>query len=178
MNENEYIGKLGIRQATLEDIPNLVEIGRRLHELFPHSAYSYDPNRSDNYNAKLISTQLRGIILNHRGNYRFFIADDESGKPAGALICYADQMLFTQDLVASLMFYVVLPGHAGDGTALRLFRAFLHWAEGTGAKAINVATTSGEKIEELDRYLRRFGFRRTGGTYCLIPTSVTPRQDP
>jgi len=161
----EYRAKQRVRLARIEEIPVYVEMGRKFFEMTQYRAYNYSPPQ--------VESLLRAIIENRRGNARIFVAEDGAGKPVGLLIGGAERLMFTSDLVASIQVFAVLPGRASERAGLRLFRAFLKWSLDQGVKSVNFGVTSGEKIDKLDRFATRFGFRRVGGQYSLFATEAT-----
>lgn len=148
-----------IRSATLEDIPALVELGRRLHALTRFRIYDY--------NASRVGEQLRALIENRRGSHCFFVAEDGTGIPAGALIGCVERHFFSDLPVASIVQLVVLPERRMGGAGLRLLSAFRKWAENRDAFEICAGVNSGTDIGRMDRFLKRLGFRLTGGNYSL-----------
>lgn len=51
--------------------------------------------------------------------------------------------------------------------AIKLMMAFRKWAENRKAAELVVGVTSGEDIERTDRFLKKIGFRLTGGNYAM-----------
>ncbi len=162
----DYLKELGVRLATVEEIPWLVEMARQFNENTRFREYRFAPRR--------IAAQLRALMDGRGPRARVFLANDDAGRPVGVLIGCVQEMIFTEDPVAGVMFFWVLPGHAWDGAALRLLRAFARWSVDLGAKAINVAITSGEHIEQTERVFRALGFDYTGGTFSLSTSAMTP----
>lgn len=149
-----------IRFATLEDIPDLVELGRRFHALTRFRIYDY--------NASRVGEQLRALIENGRGSHCFFVAEDGAGAPAGALIGCVEKHFFSDLPVASIVQFVVLPERRMGGAGLRLLTAFRKWAENRNAFEICAGVNSGTDLGRMDKFLKRLGFRLTGGNYSLI----------
>jgi GNAT superfamily N-acetyltransferase len=161
-----YLRELGVRLATVEEIPVLVEFTREFNETTRFREYRHTPKR--------IAAQLRMLIEGRGFRSPVFIAEDSAGRPVGTLIGWAQDMIFTEELVAGIMFFWVLPGHAWDGAALRLLRAFARWALELGVKSINASITSGEKIEEYERVFKALGFTYTGGNFSFSTAAMTP----
>lgn len=157
---------MNIRPATLEDIPALVELGRRFHTLTRFRIYDF--------NAERVAGQLRALVENARGTHCFFVAEDGQGVPVGALIGCIERHFFSDLPVASVVQFVVLPERRMSGAGLRLLTAFRKWAENRNAFEINAGVNSGTDLARMDRFLKRLGFRLTGGNYSLpraIPVS-------
>lgn len=151
-----------IRYAALEDIPACIEFGRRMHAATRFVIYDY--------NAKRLEHNLRAVIevgQNANRTHSFFVAEDESGQIIGALIACVERHFFSDLLVASVIHYDVLPERRMGGAGLKLLIAFRQWAENRGAFELSLGVSSGVEMEKMDRFLKRLGFRQTGGNYAL-----------
>lgn len=156
-----------IRFATVTDIPACVEIGRRMHGMTRFSQYDY--------NAARVSKNLWAVIetgQNGKGTHCFFVAEDQTGKIIGALIACIERHFFSDLSVASVIHYDVLPERRMSGAGLRLLTAFHKWAENRDVFELSVGVNSGVEIGKMDRFLKRLGFRPTGGNYsmCMAKT--------
>jgi GNAT superfamily N-acetyltransferase len=153
---------MNIRFATLADVPAFVELGRNFHALTRFAAYPYNPDR--------VAQQLHAAIetgQNRNNTHCFFVAEDSQGQPVGGLIGCIEQHFFSEQLVASIIHYDVLPEKRMAGAGLRLLTAFRKWAENRGAVELNAGVNSGVHLDKMDRFLRRLGFQQTGGNYSL-----------
>lgn len=151
-----------IRFATLEDVPAFVELGRAFHAMTRFAAYDYDAQR--------VAGQLRAAIeigQNRNRSHCFLVAEDGRGRPVGGLIGCMEQHFFSQQAVASVVQFVVLPEKRMSGAGLRLLTAFRAWAKNRGAVELNAGVNSGVDLDKTDRFLRKLGFRMTGGNYSL-----------
>lgn len=151
-----------IRFATLNDVPAFVELGRGFHAMTRFAAYDYDPER--------VAGQLRAAIevgQNQNGTHCFLVAEDSRGRPVGGLIGCVERHFFSDQPVASVVQYVVLPEKRMGGAGLKLLTAFRRWAENRGAYELCAGVNSGTDLEKMDRFLRKLGFRMTGGNYSL-----------
>ena len=173
-----------IRFATLEDVPGFVEMSRKFHALTRFAAYDYNSER--------VAQQLRATIetgQNKNGTHCFFVVEESQGLPIGGLIGCVEQHFFSEQLVASVIHYDVLPEKRMGGAGLRLLMAFRKWAENRGAFELNAGVNSGTDLDKMDRFLRKLGFKQTGGNYSLalaapsssissntIPTTSTPTE--
>ncbi len=54
-----------------------------------------------------------------------------------------------------------------SGAGLKLLAAFRNWAENRDVFELSVGISSGVELEKMDRFLKRLGFRQTGGNYAL-----------
>jgi N-acetylglutamate synthase-like GNAT family acetyltransferase len=154
---------MNIRFATPTDIPACLEAGRQMHANTRFAAYDYDAERVARALRKVIDT---GQDAN--GSHCFLVAEDNEGRIAGALVGCMQKHFFSELPVASVIHYAVLPGRRMSGAGLKLLVAFRKWAENRGAFELSVGTNSGVELEKTDRFLRRLGFRHTGGNYALM----------
>jgi len=151
-----------IRFATVDDIPAAVEAGRRFHAMTRFVQYDYNPDQ--------VAQNLRAVIeagQNGKGTHCFFMAEDGEGAFCGVLIGCVERHFFSQQLVASVIHYDVLPEKRMSGAGLKLLTAFRKWAENRGVFELSVGVNSGVEIEKMDRFLKRLGFAQTGGNYSL-----------
>lgn len=159
---------MNIRFATLDDVPTFVEMGKRFHELTRFRVYDYNPSR--------VADQLRAVIhtgQNEKGTHCFFVAEDSQGQPVGGLIGCVEKHFFSDQLVATIIHYDVLPEKRMSGAGLRVLAAFCKWAENRGAVELSAGVNSGVELEKMNRFLQRLGFQQTGGNYSLPLTPIT-----
>lgn len=152
-----------IRFATLDDIPACVEVGRRMHAATRFSIYDYRPER--------VAQNLRAVVTagqNLNKTHCFFVAEDDAGQIIGGLIGCVERHFFSDLLVASVIHYDVLPEKRMSGAGLKLLIAFRKWAENRGVFELSVGINSGVELEKMDRFLKKLGFRQTGGNYALV----------
>lgn len=149
-----------IRFATQDDVPVFVEMGRRFHEMTRFRVYDYDAER--------MATSLKAVVQNPRGSHCFFVAEDSTGQSVGGLIGCIEQHFFSNSFVASVIHYDVLPEKRMGGAGVRLLTAFKKWAENRGAVELSAGVNSGTDLGKLDSFLRRMGFKLTGGNYSLM----------
>lgn len=151
-----------IRFATLNDIAACIELGRRMHSVTRFAAYDF--------NAERVAQNLRAVIeagQNSKGTHCFFVAEDAQGKIIGGLIGCVERHFFSDLAVASIVHYDVLPDRRMSGAGLKLLAAFRKWADNRGVFELSIGINSGVELEKMDRFLRRLGFRQTGGNYAM-----------
>lgn len=153
---------MNIRFAKLDDVSDIVEVGRRLHAETRFAAYDF--------NAERVAENLRGVIeigQNGKGTHCFFVAEDSHGKSVGALIGCIERHFFSDQPVATVIQYGVIPEKRMGGTGLRLLTAFRNWAKNRDAFELSVGVNSGVDMAKTDRLLRKLGFQQTGGNYAM-----------
>jgi GNAT superfamily N-acetyltransferase len=149
-----------IRFAQTQDIPQLVEGGSRMHLLTRFRDLSFDPQK--------VAQAFADIIDQGQPKYGFFVAENSQGAIVGALIGVAEQHIFSDAIVASVMHYDVLPEARMGGYGLRLMRAFEQWAKNRQVVEINFGVNSVNNEEELiplRSFALRLGYRKTGESY-------------
>lgn len=147
-----------IRFATPEDLPSIVEVGQRFHAATRFAAYDYNSNR--------VANQLRAVLVNP-GTHCLLVAADSEGNIVGLLIGCIERHIFSDQPVASVIHYDVLPEKRMGGAGVRLLTAFRKWAENRSAYELSAGVNSGVNLDQTDRFLRRLGFHLTGGNYSL-----------
>jgi hypothetical protein len=55
----------------------------------------------------------------------------------------------------------------GGTAAVKLLRALRRWAAQAGADDLHLNVTTAIELVKTDRFLRKMGFRQTGGNYVL-----------
>lgn len=148
-----------IRFARLEDVPRLVEMGRRYHQLTRVRAFDY--------NGQKVAQTLAAVIQHKTGTHCFFVAQRDDGSLVGGLIGCIEAHIFSDQPVATLVHYDVDPESRMSGAGYRLLLAFKKWAENRKAVEIIAGVNSGVDLQRMDRFLRRLGFDLTGGNYSL-----------
>lgn len=148
-----------IRMATLADIPELVEGGRRMHALTRFKHFDY--------NAKRVAKAFEGLITQGQNKYVFMVAEGAEKRVVGALIGVLEQHLFSDQLTAGIMHFDVLPEARSGGYAIKLLIALERWAGNRGVKEIyfgvNSALPDGAKIGD---FVQKMGYVITGSNFC------------
>jgi len=148
-----------IRMAEQEDVPVFVEMARLFHANTRFRDYEYNP--------ELVAQHLQAVVENPRGKYCFFVAENSEGNPVGGLIACLENHFFSNQLVASIIHYDVLPEFRMGGAGLKLITAFKKWAENRNVFEISAGVNSGENLDKMDGFLRKLGFVHIGGNYAM-----------
>lgn len=106
---------------------------------------------------------LKNLILQS-----LMVSEDSAGLVVGGLVGCLERHVFSDQLVATLVHYDVLPEKRMGGAGLRLLTAFRRWAENRGAFELSAGISSGTDLNKMDRFMRRIGFELTGGNYSLM----------
>jgi N-acetylglutamate synthase-like GNAT family acetyltransferase len=153
---------MNIRFATITDILNCIELGRYLHQKTRFSVYQFQK--------ELVEKNLLGLIeigQNKQKTHCFLLAENTNNVLVGALIACIDKHIFSNQPVANVISFGVLPQARMTGAAIRLLKAFHAWSEKRGVFELNVGINSGVHIEKSDRLMKKLGFTGTGGNYAL-----------
>jgi GNAT superfamily N-acetyltransferase len=117
---------------------------------------------------------LRGVYLRrrewrrnfqkHPDAYLFLLAEHK-GIPVGMLIASQGPDLFTRQPAAQCLVLYVEPDRRGGKAAIGLLRAFHRWAAEKSATTATMNVTSGIRMRQTDRFLRKRGYQLVGGNY-------------
>lgn len=151
-----------IRFAQAADIPACVKLGYQLHQMTRFSSYAFQPER--------VATNLQSLIevgQNQKRSHCLLLAENSGAQLTGCLLACIERHFFSEQPVASVITFGVLPQNRMGGTAIKLLDAFKRWAQNRGAFEINAGVNSGLQIDQTDRLMKRLGFEVTGGNYAL-----------
>ncbi len=148
---------MSIRFATPNDIPALVEAGRRMHQLTRFRAFDY--------NAAKAAHSLGQLLGQRHGKYVALVADDARGQIAGALIAVLEQHIFSEQLTASVMHYDVLPERRMGGYGVRLLKAFEQWCRNRKVVEINLGINSATEMDSVAGFVRKMGYVKVGENF-------------
>lgn len=146
-----------IRFATLEDIPALVEGGRRMHHHTRFRSFVYDPSR--------VAATFTQLIERGQGKYVVMVAEDTQHSVVGVLAAVLEQHIFSDQLVASVMHYDVLPEKRMGGHGVRLLRAFEQWCANRKVAEINLGVNSLTEMDRVGQFVRKMGYVKVGENF-------------
>lgn len=146
-----------IRFATLKDIPALVEGGRRMHQHTRFKSFIYDPSR--------VAATFTQLIERGQGKYAVMVAEDTQRSVVGALVAVLEQHIFSDQLVASVMHYDVLPEKRMGGHGVRLLKAFEQWCANRKVVEINMGINSLTEMDSVGQFVRKMGYDKVGENF-------------
>lgn len=155
-----------IKFATLEDVPGLVEMARRMHALTRFRMFEFNEQR--------ITRTFQEVIEKGKDRYAFFAAIGSEGQVVGGLIGVLERHIFSDQLTASVMHIDVVPEARMGGYGPRLLRGFEKWARNRDAVEITFGVNSGVDTEAVDRFARRMNYSHVGGNYFLRLSHMIP----
>lgn len=143
-----------IRQARLEDIPAIVELGRLMCLESPtYARFRYNPEKT--------AAGVRAIITNPRG---FAWVGEQSGVMVAAFLAMPDEHWACDFVIATEWALYVKPQARGSSIAARLIGEFIIWARAVGAHLAVAGSTTGVNEDLTARLYERLGFKRIGTT--------------
>lgn len=144
-----------IRSARSEDIPSLLQLGRRMHAESSYRDLVFSERHLSGYLAMVLDTPSRYCIL---------VAED-SERLTGFLAGYLEPFIFGPEMVAHDTAFFVEPAKRGSTTAKRLIETFRAWARSHGARELCLGISSGISTDRIGRFYERLGLSRTGHIY-------------
>lgn len=143
-----------IRKAKVADLPALMELGRRLHEISPYKKVPIDLQTCAGTLGHCISSA-----------FGFAMVAEKDGKITGLLMGAAVPLWFSRRRSASDI--VTYAESAGDG--YRLIKAFLKWAWSVPLVVeVTMAQGSGIDTERTAVLYERAGLTRLGNIYTAV----------
>jgi GNAT superfamily N-acetyltransferase len=146
-----------IRFATVNDIPALVALGKRMHAITRFQRFAYHDAR--------VANSLREAFEKGKGRYVCLVAEGSDKKVVGALLAVLERQIFSELLTASVMHYDVLPEKRMGGYGVRLLKAFEQWAANRKVAEIAFGINSGVEAEAVGRFARKMGFEKVGENF-------------
>ncbi|WP_186187909.1 GNAT family N-acetyltransferase [Burkholderia gladioli] len=141
-----------IRDATVDDIPSLVELGARMAAESPRY-------RRLAFSGEKLAALFTRLIEWEDG---FLMVAEHDGEQVGVMAACVLEHWMSTDRVASEFGLFVLPEHRGRPSALRLARAYQSWARTRGAREITFGISTGVHVEQTARFYRAIGLVDAG----------------
>ncbi|AQG98588.1 hypothetical protein A9R05_06880 [Burkholderia sp. KK1] len=142
-----------IRNATQEDVPVLVDLGRHMTAESPrYKRLTYAP-------AKL-ERLFRTLVDSPDG---FVMIAEQDGVPIGGMVGMVVDHWMAEERMASDLCLYVLPEYRGGMTAVRFVRRYIEFAQARGAADISLGVSTGSaQIEKLARFFEMLGLQKAG----------------
>lgn len=147
-----------VREATGNDIPALVELGRVMHSEAP--ALRHAPYHEGKVSFMLGQALTTCVIYLHEA---------EDGAVDGFFVGIVVERWFSRAKFASDLALFVTPDRRGGLIAYRLIDAFLTWCQKNAfePRDVQLGITTGVTAEATGKLYERLGFERVGGIYQL-----------
>lgn len=149
-------GAVTIRLAGPHDIDAMIGLGHRLHAESRFHTLPLD-------DARMREIGRRGLADGNPG----LIVAERDGQLVGMAIVVLGEHFFSPALAATVQLIYVAPEARGGMAAVKLLRGVRRWAAQAGADDLHVNVTTNIAPAKTDRFLRRMGFKQTGGNYVL-----------
>lgn len=142
-----------IREATHQDIAQLVELGAQMHTESRFKVLQYDCDKVF-------------LLFDHLINTNQFIhVIEKNGLLTGGLVGFITEHWASKDNVAYDCGLFISPEHRGGVDAARLIKRFRDWAIVRGAKMASLGISTGVHPERTDKLIQACGFEKIGYLY-------------
>jgi hypothetical protein len=145
-----------IRNACLEDIPQLLELGQNFHH---ESRYATIPFCDE----KVID--LLSHAINNMDQHFFFKVIEHDSSILGGLIGYLTPYYFSEAFSANDLAFFIRPGNRGTIAAAQLIKEFKIWSHQKGATEVCIGVSSGIATDKTGKFLEALQFECIGGIY-------------
>jgi GNAT superfamily N-acetyltransferase len=145
-----------IRLATLDDVPDLIQLGAQMHAETAYQRFHFDPAKVKDLLTTLISVS-RGIVV---------VAEEDFEIHGGLMAAVAEQW-FGPDLVATDYALFLSPEYRGGSTAKQLIQEYVRQAKAKGASQVLLGVTTGLDETKVQRLFNMLGGTKLGAVYEL-----------
>lgn len=94
-----------------------------------------------------------------------FVAADSQQRVVGSLMATLERHIFSQQLVASVMMFLVLPEARMGGHAVRLLRALEQWCKNRKVVEINLGINSLTEMDSVGQFVRKMRYAKVGENF-------------
>lgn len=144
-----------IRDATLADVPTLVELGRLMHAESPvFNRIRYWPEK--------VGKQIASLI---EAEYGFVRVAERGGRIVGGMVGFVLPEWCSFDLVAHEMALYTSQDARGGVLGAALIKQFKAWSLEQGAVYGTLGISTGVAVEQTGRLYESQGARRVGAIY-------------
>lgn len=145
-----------IRSARPDDIPALLEMGRRFFDASGYAELtSYDPASFAETLTSVMESPIGCLLIAER-----------NGEPAGFCCAIAFPFFFNKGGVnAQELFWWVDEAHRGSGIGAAMLVALEQWAESVGAKSLMMLSLASLDPESVARMYTKAGYRPAEQTF-------------
>ena len=151
-----------IRNATRDDLPALVELGRAMAAESPRY-------RRLTYSARKVGTLLGNMIDSPDG---FVMLAEQGGKIFGVMAAFVSEHWMSEDRMSSDFGLFILPEHRGGTAAMRMARAYIEWARSRGAIDISLGISTNVNSDQTARFYRALGLVPAGFLFLFEASHV------
>lgn len=148
---------MNVREATAEDFPAMIEMGRAMHEESEFRFLPFDEGKLVDLGREYVSDPYKLLL----------VCIDSEGRTVGMFAGYLSTYYFCNERLACELFWYVKPESRGTSAAVRMLKAFAYWAQGNKAREMSVGISTGVGVDAFGRMLERMGFAFRGGNYKM-----------
>ena len=152
-----------IRWATEADIPQLVALGKRLHEEAPRY-------RGTIYDEKKVAALAHRII--HSPETGCALVAEKGGRIVGTIAGFVTEHWFGPSKFAADLTVFLAPEWRGGSIFIKLLRRFEDWAQSAGAAELVLGISTGIDPAVTGAMYERLGYTSYGTSYVKRFTSV------
>jgi GNAT superfamily N-acetyltransferase len=157
---------MGVRQATLTDIRELLNLGREFQK-------KYRPDKP--FEEELVGSSLHDLITGTHPNAVLFIAENDQHRLAGLLVGGIEDALFIRERQGKVRLLYVPGEERHQGWGRRLIRAFEQWALARRASSIEVRLSSKDRdLVDAQSGLARMGYHHAEEIHRRMMMGETP----
>lgn len=141
-----------IRDATLDDVPALVELGALMAAESPHYAHlPYSPAKMD----RLFHT----LIESADG---FLMLAEANGVVVGVMAAMIGEHWMSEARIATDFGVYLNADHRGSSAAARMVKRFLKWADERGSMQTTLGISTEVNVDQTARFYALLGLRQFG----------------
>jgi GNAT superfamily N-acetyltransferase len=150
-------GAFMIREATLDDVPGIIGLGKQIHAASTYNNTPFNPN----------AVSLKAVTMIRRDFSTILLAEHD-GNPVGVLPAWISPSFFCNELIACEQVVYVSPEYRRYRHGIALIKTYVAWAKRNNASDIRIGNIGGMTDDDnYGRLLARLGFTRTGGMYVM-----------
>lgn len=143
-----------IRNATLEDMPRILELAREMHLESRFAQYEFSDFRLQHTMTDIINSET-GIA----------IVFEQDGEIIGGIAAYVFAQYFGYTLAAQDLVFFITKEARGGSAYLKIMKEYIKQAKEKGAEDILIGVSAGIKTEKIDALYKRMGFTEIGHIY-------------
>lgn len=140
-----------IRDATLNDAPDLLRMGELMHHESPRfNKFTFDLDKTRKL-IEFLVTNSNGIV----------IVAERDGKLIGMLGGMVSEHFFSRDTYACDFVVFIDPEHRGGSTVIRMIKLFEQRAKDLGAKEVSLGISTEVNTERTANLYEKLGYMRS-----------------
>lgn len=145
-----------VRLATIDDIPEMIELGARMHAESVYSAFDYDREKLFDLGKNCVENPDRCFAG---------VCEDAHGQLLGMHVGFISEYYFGRDLIATDLLLFVDPCKRGSLAAALLVKAFEEWAFARGAMEVCPGSSTMVAPERTAKLYERLGYTVVGNLF-------------